>query len=55
MQTLSNGQNKASRSKFISTEPYAPNRITALQKIKQLKRQLKVAEKEHNILKEAMD
>ena len=53
MQTLSNWQNKANQGKLISTEQYDPDLISALQEIKQLKRQLKVAEEEREILKKA--
>ena len=50
MQTLSNWHNKAN---LIGTEQYDPDLMTALQEIKQLKRQLKVAEEEREILKKA--
>ena len=50
MQTLSNWHNKG---KLIGTEQYDPDLMTALQEIKQLKRQLKVAEEEREILKKA--
>ena len=53
MQTLSNWQNKANQGKLMGTEQYDPDLITALQEIKQLKRQLKVAEEEREILKKA--
>ena len=53
MQTLSNWDNKANQGKLIGTEQYDPDLMTALQEIKQLKRQLKVAEKEREILKKA--
>ena len=53
MQTLSNWQNKANQGKLISTEQYDPDLMTALQEIKQLKQQLKVAEEEREILKKA--
>ena len=53
MQTLSNWQNKANKGKLIGTEQYEPDLMTALQEIKQLKRQLKVAEEEREILKKA--
>ena len=46
IQTLSNWQNKANQGKLVGTEQYDPNIMTALQEIKQLKRQLKVAEEE---------
>ncbi|BBI67829.1 hypothetical protein PKHYL_20200 [Psychrobacter sp. KH172YL61] len=51
MQTLSNWQNKANQGKLIGTEQYDPDLMSALQEIKQLKRQLKVAEEEREILK----
>ena len=53
MQTLSNWQNKANQGKLIGTEQYDPDLMSALQEIKQLKRQLKVAEEEREILKKA--
>jgi transposase-like protein len=53
MQTLSNWQNKANQGKLVGTEQYDPDLMSALQEIKQLKRQLKVAEEEREILKKA--
>ncbi len=53
MQTLSNWNNKANQGKLIGTEQYDPDLMTALQEIKQLKRQLKIAEEEREILKKA--
>ena len=53
MQTLSNWHNKANQGKLIGTEQYDPELMAALQEIKQLKRQLKVAEEEREILKKA--
>ena len=53
MQTLSNWHNKANQGKLIGTEQYDPDLMMALQEIKQLKRQLKVAEEEREILKKA--
>ena len=53
MQKLSNWNNKANQGKLIGTEQYDPDLMTALQEIKQLKRQLKVAEEEREILKKA--
>ena len=53
MQTLCNWQNKANKGKLIGTEQYEPDLMTALQEIKQLQRQLKVAEEEREILKKA--
>jgi transposase len=52
MQTLSNWNNKANQDKLVGTEQYDPDLMTALQEIKQLKRQLKVAEEEREILNE---
>ena len=52
MQTLSNWHNKANQGKLIGTEQYDPNLMMALQKIKQLKRKLKVAQEEQEILNE---
>jgi transposase len=53
MQTLSNWQNKANQGKLLGTEQYDPEFMAAIQEIKQLKRQLKVAEEEREILKKA--
>lgn len=53
MQTLSNWHKKANQGKLIGTQQYDPDLMTALQEIKQLKRQLKVAEEEREILKKA--
>lgn len=52
MQTLSNWNNKANQGKLAGTTQYDPDLMTALQEIKQLKRQLKVAEEEREILNE---
>ncbi len=51
MQTLSNWQNKHNQGKLVGTEQYPPDLMTALQEIKNLKRQLKVAEEEREVLK----
>ncbi|MBO1516968.1 IS3 family transposase [Psychrobacter halodurans] len=51
MQTLSNWHNKANQGKLIGTEQYDPDLMSALKEIKQLKRQLKVAEEEREIPK----
>ncbi|MGP5011810.1 IS3 family transposase [Psychrobacter glacincola] len=51
MQTLSNWNNKANQGKLVGTEQYDPDLMKALQEIKQLKRQLKVAEEEREIFK----
>ena len=45
--------NKANQGKLEGTEQYDPELMSALQEIKQLKRQLKVAEEEREILKKA--
>ncbi len=52
MQTLSNWQNKANQGKLIGTEQYDLELMAAIEEIKQLKRQLKVAEEEQEILNE---
>ncbi len=52
MQTLSSWHNKANQGKLIGTEQYDPDLMAAIQEIKQLRRQLKVAEKEREILNE---
>ena len=52
MQTLSNWYNKANQGKLLGTEQYDPELMAAIQEIKQLKRQLKVAEEEREILNE---
>ncbi|WP_313597646.1 IS3 family transposase [Psychrobacter sanguinis] len=51
MQTLSNWNNKANQGKLVGTKQYDPDLMSALQEIKQLKRQLKVAEEEREIFK----
>ena len=43
---------KANQGKLIGTEQYDPELMAAIQEIKQLKRQLKVAEEEREILNE---
>ncbi|SNT69869.1 transposase [Psychrobacter sp. LV10R520-6] len=53
MQTLSNWQNKTNQGKLVGTEQYDPELMAALEEIKQLKRQLKIAEEEREILKKA--
>lgn len=53
MQTLSNWQNKANEGQLKGSEQYDPQLATALEEIKPLKRQLKVAEEEREILNEA--
>ena len=51
MQTPSNWHNKANQGKLLGTAQYDPELMAAIQEIKQLKRQLKVAEEEREILK----
>ncbi len=46
MQTFSNWHSKANQGKLVGIEQYDPELMTALQEIKQLKQQLKVAEEE---------
>ena len=53
MQTLSNWQNKANQGKLKGTEQYDPELIAVLEENKRLKRQLKVAEEDREILKKA--
>ena len=52
MQTLLNWQNKANQGKLLGTEQYDPELIAVLEENKRLKRQLKVAEEEREILNE---
>ena len=52
MQTLSNCQNKANQGKLVGTKQYDPELMSALEEVKRLKRQLKVAEEEREILNE---
>ena len=53
MQTLYNWQNKANQGQLKGTEQYDPELIAVLEENKRLKRQLKVAEEEREILKKA--
>ena len=53
MQTLSNWHNKANQGKLVGTEQYDPELMSALEEVKRLKRQLKIAEEEREILKKA--
>jgi transposase len=53
MQTLSNWQNKANQGKLKGSEQYDPELVAVLEENKRLKRQLKVAEEERDILKKA--
>ncbi len=52
MQTLSNWHDKANQGKLVGTEQYDPYFMSALEEVKRLKRQLKVAEEEREILNE---
>ena len=53
MQALSNWHNKANQGKLVGTEQYDPQLIAVIEENKRLKRQLKVAEEEREILKKA--
>jgi len=53
MQTLSNWRNKANQGKLEGTEQYDPQLMAVMEENKRLKRQLKVAEEEREILKKA--
>ena len=53
IQTLSNWHNKANQGKLVGTEQYDPQLIAVLEENRRLKRQLKVAEEEREILKKA--
>ena len=53
MQTLSNWQSKANQGKLKGSEQYDPELVAVLEENKRLKRQLKVAEEERDILKKA--
>ena len=53
MQTLSNWHNKANQGKLVGTEQYDPQLIAVIEENKRLKRQLKIAEEEREILKKA--
>ena len=53
MQTLSNWQNKAKESKLIGTKYYDPELMAMIEENKRLKRDLKVAQEERDILKKA--
>ena len=53
MQTLSNWQNKANQGKLTGSEQYDPQLMAVMEENKRLKRQLKVAEEEREILKKA--
>lgn len=53
MQTLSNWNNKAHQGKLIGTRQYDADLMAILEENKRLKRQLKMAEEEREILKKA--
>ena len=53
MQTLSNWQNKADKGQLIGTKEYDPELMAILEENKRLKRDLKVAQEERDILKKA--
>ncbi len=53
IQTLSNWNNKANQGKLEGTEQYDPQLVAVMEENKRLKRQLKVAEEEREILKKA--
>ena len=52
MQTLSNWQNKADKGKLIGAKEYDPELMAILEENKCLKRDLKVAQEERDILNE---
>jgi len=52
MQSLSNWQNKANQGKLKGSEQYDPELVAVLEENKRLKRQLKVAGEEREILNE---
>ncbi|SUD98851.1 Transposase [Psychrobacter phenylpyruvicus] len=51
MQTLANWQRKANQGKLKGTKQYDPELVSALEEIKRLKRELKIAQEEREILK----
>lgn len=53
MQTLTNWQNKANDGKLKGTEQYDPDLVALLEENKRLKRELKIACEEREILKKA--
>ena len=53
MKTLSNWQNKADKGQLIGTKEYDPELMAILEENKRLKRDLKVAQEERDILKKA--
>ena len=52
MQTLANWQRKANQGKLKGTKQYDPELDSALEEIKRLKRELKTAQEEREILNE---
>ena len=52
MQVLSNWQNKADKGQLIGTKEYDPELMAILEENKRLKRDLKVAQEERDILNE---
>ena len=52
MQTLSNWHNKTNQGKLAGTAQYDPEPMAVIEENKRLKRQLKVAEEEREILNE---
>jgi len=53
MQTLSNWHNKANQGKLVGTKQYDPELMAILEENKRLKRDLKIAQEEREILKKA--
>ena len=53
MQTLSNWQNKANEGKLVGTKQYDPELMAIIEENNRLKRDLKVAQEERDILKKA--
>ena len=53
MQTLSDWQNKANEGKLIGTKQYDPELMAIIEENKRLKRDLKIAQEEREILKKA--
>ena len=53
MQTLSNWHNKANQGKLAGTEQYDQQLMAVMEENKRLKRQMKVAEEEREILKKS--
>lgn len=53
MQTLANWQRKANQGMLKGTKQYDPELVSALEEMKRLKRELKIAQEEREILKKA--